>query len=536
MKPIIYEIKRAITSKSALAVLAFMILIPSLIAFSSASGDSAPSYLVHQLSYGWGSNGTYNGTVLLYNSYGQQVSGLAVTYTVGQNNTTVNTNSKGFANTTFNGVTNKELGITSPDQVGRAISFSYEYSSYYGPFARELLIYQNQTNPYFTNDTIPTYGTNGSINTTFSTSRYSFQIFNVKNNPRLNGLVLTYNAADITLDGNPVYLYYKKAANTTQVYFGTGSETYTSGKNSYTQTGSPGAYTESEMTFFASYGQSPMIDILPGNLTTHTNSTLYWFELFTSNGTELAYAEIQLVNQYSQTAVSGLFFSSELPLLTIFVPLMAVLSAYQTFGKDKANGSLASVIIRPISRRALMISRFASNLISVMVASSAAVGISSLIYYYYLAVYIPPGALLLSLWAILVMTGAFVGLVYLASMLLKSSVQIIGVALGIFFMLSLLWTLPLPVVPLLISSVAIKEPIGSLAYASSLVRMDFFSPAALTSVVAFVSGYNSSALFFYGGNYTATQLGINLTSVIIAGLVWIAIPIALAILKFVKYD
>lgn len=526
MKPIIYEIRRAVTNKSALVVLGLMILIPSLIAFSSASGTSSSFYTVNDMSYGWGSNGSYHGTVLLYNNYGEPVSGLAVNFTLGQNNTTVVTNNQGFANATFNGVTNKMIAIT----------YSYQYASSGGPLVRSLPVYLNQTNPYFINDTFQAYGPNGSINTTYSASRFSFQMMNVRNNPKLNGLVMTYNEGGMPSTGQPVYLYYKKATNSTYGIFGTGSITYTNGKNQPVKPGNPGSYSESEMTYYESLSYSPILDIVPGNLTSNTNSTTYWFELFTSNGTELAFAEIQLINPYSQNTVGGLFFASELPLLTIFVPLMAVLSAYQTFGKDRANGSLSSVVTRPISRRALVTSRFVSNVVSVMAASSAALGIISLIYHYYLGVYVPTGALLLALWSIFVMTGAFVGLVYLASMFLKSSGQIIGVSVGLFFLLSLLWIFPLPLIPLIVASFVIKEPVGSLAYVSSLVKMDFFSPAALTSVTALLFGNNSGNLFFSGGNFTASQLGISVSTVIVVGLLWVLIPFALALLKFSKFD
>lgn len=527
MKPILYEIRRVVTSKSTLVVLMLMIVIPALIAVSAASGNSTSSVFVNSEAYGWGSNGTYNVSVLLYNNYGSPVSGTEVTYFVGQSNTTVATNSFGFANTTLRGVMN---------QTAQGIEYSYQSSASTGfpggPIP--VQIFQNQTDPYFTNTTVHLYNSGGT-NTTYSYSRYSFNTINVQSAPSINGLILLYNAAEIS-SGPPVYLYYRGLSNTSNQFMGTGTIMYKDGKLPKSPPGFPGQYNESQMTLYAAYQSSPLITIVPYNLTAHTNTTAYTFELFSANGTELAWIETQLVNTFSQNAVSQLFFTSDLPLLTIFVPLMATVSAYQTFGKDRASGALASVVVRPISRRALITSRFASNVISVMIASAAALGISSLIYAHYLGIYIPAGTFALALWSLLVMTGAFVGIVYLASTFLKSSGQIMGIAIGLYLVLDVFWVYPLPLIPLLISSFVIREPAGTLGYAASLIKLYYISPAGFTSLTDYLSSSSVNGIFYMGGTYSASQLGVTLLSVVAAGLAWIALPFVLALLRFIRHD
>ncbi len=536
MKPIIYEIRRVLTSKSALIMLSLMIVIPALIAVSAASGNSNVSVFVSSEAYGWGSNGTYNVTVLLYNNYGFPVSGSKVTYFIGNNNTSVETNSLGFANTTFSRVTDQELGITSPNQTEGGITYSYsgQNSPGSGGGYFKIQVYQNQTDPYFTNTSLKEYGPSGSTNLTFSYSRYSFSTFSVQNSPQLNGLLLFYNAADVK-NAPPVYLYYRAMPNSTSQFTGTGTVIYTNGQQK-TGPGFPANYNESQMKLYSVYTSSPLIDIVPYNLTKHTNTTSYVFELFDSNGTELAWVETQLLNTYSVAGVNQIFFLSDLPILSFFVPLIATVSAYQTFGKDRATGALASVIVRPISRRALMTSRFVSNIVSVTIASALALGVTSLIYEHYLGIYIPSSTLILALWSLLVMTGAFVGIVYLASMFLKSSGQIIGVAIGLFVVLVLLWVFPLPLIPLIISSVIIRQPVGTLAYASSIIKLDYISPAGFSSLTDYLSGSTVSGLFFIGGTYTAAQLGITLFSVVAVGLAWIVIPFLLALVRFTRGD
>ena len=501
-----------------------MIVLPILIAVSAASSPSSPASYLNSEAYGWGSNGTYNVSVLLFNNFGSPVSGVAVTFQTGQLNRTGYTDSQGFANLTMNGITDQELGITSPDQVGRNMTFSYEYSSSVGPITANLPIYQNQTNPYYTNESQSQFY--------LLPSRYSFWSMGVRNNPRLNGLVLTYNEAGVTSLNTTVYLYYKGISNTTGLLFGTGSVYLYSGKHPAMQPGLQGPYNESNMTYYAAYRSTPITDIVPRNLTINTNTTAYYFELFSSNGTELAYAQIQLLNNFAASSVTLLFFDSEVPLLTLLVPLMAVLSAYQSFGKDRVNGTLSSVVVRPISRIGLISSRFISNTISVFGASAAALGISTLVFNYYLGVYIPAYTLELTLWSLFVITGAFVGLVYLISLLQKSSGQIIGVSLGLFFVLVVFWSVPYPVIPLLISAFVIKAPFGSLAYASSLARLNFLSPAGFISLASSLAGGPTT----FGGSYTAIQRGISSFAFLAAGIAWICVPIAISILKFTKSD
>ena len=534
MKPIFYEIRRVITSKSALVILVLMIVFPALIAVSAASRNSSITLSVNSEAYGWGSNGTYNATVLLFNNYGSPVSGAAVSYYVGGKNITVDTNAHGFANSTFRNITRNELGITSPNQTGYGLNYSYRGGSQLGlpPGDMQVAVYQNQTNPYFTNNILRTYGPSGAVNDTFSNSRYSFNTFSVQNSPQLTGILLTYNAAEIA-KSPPVYLYYLPLQNTTNQFIETGSVTYSSGMKNAP---SPANYNESQMKLYSEYTSSPMIDIIPSNLTVHTNTTAYAFELFSSNGTELAWIELQLLISYSPSGVSQIFFTTDLPLLSFFVPLIATVSAYQTFGKDRASGAIASVIVRPISRRTLMASRFVSNVVSVTGASALALGITSLIYEHYLGIYIPASALILSLWSLLVMTGAFVGIVYLASMFLKSSGQIIGTSIGLFVVLVLLWVFPLPIIPLMISSFLFRQPIGTFGYASSIIGLYYVSPAGFSSLTSYLSGSTVSGAFLIGGAYTAKQLGITLVSVVAAGLAWILVPFLLALIRFTRGD
>ncbi|MBX8631263.1 MAG: ABC transporter permease subunit [Thermoplasmata archaeon YP2-bin.285] len=537
MKPILYEIRRVITGKSTLVILALMIAIPSLIAVSAAGVNSGNPVFINSEAYGWGSNGTYNLSVMLFNNYGSVVSGVRVTYSIGNRNITVMSDAQGFANTTVHGITWNNLEISSPGQIGYGINYTYSDAAQPGGAVGEmsLPVYQNQTNPYFINTTARTYGPSGPVNSTFSQSRFSFEMMSVQNNPRLTGIILLYNAADV--GGHvPVFLYYRPIANSTGEFFGTGSVFYLNGGKSGKEPAGTAYYNESQMRYYSEYTSAAVTDIVPYNLTSHTNTTAYVFELFTSNGTELAWAKIQLINPFSGSGVSDLFFTADMPLLSMFVPLMATVAAYQTFGKDRATGALASVIVRPITRRALISSRFVSNFLSVSAASGLALVATSVIFEHYLGVYIPPGALLLSFWSLLVMAGAFTGIVYLASLLLRSTGQIMGAVIGLYIVLVILWVFPVPLIPLTVSSLLIREPVGTAAYASSLAGLYFISPAGYGFLSSSLSGSVSSVPLITGGLYTASQLGITVYNVIAAGLAWICVPFVFSLLMFTRRD
>ncbi|MBX8643860.1 MAG: hypothetical protein KIY12_03950, partial [Thermoplasmata archaeon] len=125
MKPILYEIRRVITGKSTLVILALMIAIPSLIAVSAAGVNSGNPVFINSEAYGWGSNGTYNLSVMLFNNYGSVVSGVRVTYSIGNRNITVMSDAQGFANTTVHGITWNNLEISSSGQIGYGINYTY---------------------------------------------------------------------------------------------------------------------------------------------------------------------------------------------------------------------------------------------------------------------------------------------------------------------------------------------------------------------------------------------------------------------------
>ncbi len=76
------------------------------------------------------------------------------------------------------------------------------------------------------------------------------------------------------------------------------------------------------------------------------------------------------------TNVAASFFSG---LLGFFIPLMAIIGSYSSYGKDRLTGVLESVLARPVTRLSLGVSRYLSTMIAFVLAVAASVGVVDLI-------------------------------------------------------------------------------------------------------------------------------------------------------------
>lgn len=547
MRPVLYEIRRAITSKSMIVLIIIIVALPVLIAFTSASNPGGPVFTyISSQAFADGDNGTYNVTVFLYNSeYGTPVQGTTVNFTAGTNLTSVVSNAEGYANVTFHNVPKNVVGNVSD---GEYSNITYEYTQMSGGFGTGfnytsgIPVYRTSVDPYFTQ--ITSFNSlNGSKSTQFYPRMNFFFIYTVQNHPSLRTVGVMSQVGG-TSHVAEFSVYYERLANDTGAPGPEGVIQQTSGGVTYSNlsnrsiSGYQSQYAyylnESQLTFFGNFTDSPVTVLNTINLTTRTNSTTYLFELFTPNGTEMAWATMQLYSPATQSYVNNLFYTAVLPLLGLFVPLMAVLSAYLTFGRDKVSGALNYVVVRPISRTSLISSRYLANVLAIFIPAAASIGISSLLFDYYLGTYIPQYTILLSLWSIAVMTAGFCGLMYLASAFFKSNGRLIGLTVGLFLILDLFWTFPsLPLIPSLIAS---RFPYGSVAFASAYVFSNYATPSGFSNLVSMLASGSTNVPPFYFGNFLPSQIGITILSIVGIGIVWVLVPFIIALFRFSKAD
>lgn len=525
MKPIIYEMRRVIISKPVLLILLSIIIIPAAIAVYSASAPG-PSDYINSQAFAEGGNGTYNISIYFSDEHGVPWVDTPVNLTVDNVTTQHHADSAGYVYVTLH-----DISVAAMERA------RYLFESNIGgpPLYQNntIPIVNNQTNPYFIVSTVINPST-GVGNTTLYTSRYSMTDVVAKNNQREEVIFFSFYRADLVSYPN-VYLYYAPVSSGTEHLFsGGGTATYYGNLTNLSALAPFARIPRSEMTFYGEFNTFPTFVVNPSNLTSISNSTEFTFELFSTNGTEIGYVQIQLVNNPTAN-VNTIFFTSELPILSLFVPLMAMFSSYLTFARDKCSGVLSSVIVRPLSRRSLLTSRYVSNVSTIFMGSAASLGLSSLIFYEFLGLYIPPNTILLTLWALFVMIGAFTALVFLAGNLFRTQGQIIGFILIVFFGFDFLWTFPsFSIIPDLIATSLLGEYLGSLHYFVTITILNYISPSGFTNLITYlVQGTIGSFMF---GFYPPSRIGITVPIIISAGILWVIAPLLVAFKIFTKRD
>lgn len=291
---------------------------------------------------------------------------------------------------------------------------------------------------------------------------------------------------------------------------------------------------EKNMTYLSTYSGFAGLNINTANLS-GSPSNKYIFAIFTPSGQLIDAASITTFHAVSKENASATFFNGVMGVLGVMVPLMAVVSAYTTFGRQKAGGEIDSVLTRPISRQKLILSRYVSSTASVFIASLASLAITSAVFYHYLGTYIPLGTLLNVLWALLVGIAGIIGLVYLVSNFTRSTRVMIGVALAFFLILDLFWTSQNPIIPEVVIFGILHYAPGSLLFYRSFVAFLYASPTGMMDIVQIFVPRSGFAGYFMGNTgYSMAAEGLSMGYAAAIGLVWIIVPIISATLIFRK--
>ncbi len=278
-------------------------------------------------------------------------------------------------------------------------------------------------------------------------------------------------------------------------------------------------YGSANKTYIGSFTPNVTVYNIP-SLKNYSATQMIFFELSINNTTfvETGYpitsfrGEALSINSES---LGASFISS---ILTLFYPLIAILSAYSAYGKDRVTGVMESVLSRPITRTKLTISRF----VSIMIAIAISITITILIVSYLISstLHVPMFSFsftLYSILALLVDTGAFVLLIFIFSHLVKSSAALVGISLALFVIFDFFWS---------IIVFAVSEALGygilSLNYYKVDVILSYINPAQFYSLV---SAYLTESYSGFSSNLS--MLGINPVDIVIAGILWIVVPLAI---------
>src|SRR2546425_2096176 len=425
LRPFLYDLKRTITSKSVLILTAITLLISlTIIPLTSItttfnSFSSSPSILYYR------DNGGYHFLAYYSNQYGEPLSGTSISITLtptyparGMNYTqTEKTNSTGLAFLSLNPPNgNYSATISFPIGSGTAKFPSYLTSR---PAGHVELISGNAIS---------------TVVDRANAAKRDIQIF----------YAAPYGA---TPSG---YSLSYKVVDSFSSYYGNG-------------------FNQSQMTLLGNLTSYHRIFDPPLSNLNDTSQVV--FELFQpNNSTALfpptvypAFELRQPQAPVNATNVATLFFST---ILSFFVPLIAIIGSYTSYGKDRLTGVLESVLARPVSRRGLAISRFLSTLTALAVAAIVSVGLVDLVLNEVVGSVLPQDYALAIISGLVVEIAAFTGLVFLLSHLFKSTGVLLGISIVLFVVLDFFWGLIIFLLTLLLggtsgSAVAVEATLVS---------------------------------------------------------------------------
>lgn len=488
MKPLLYEIKRTLTSKFVIAMIIVIILIALAAGFgiksSLANNNPSPAQSVYTENGYYYDNGSYHLVNYAFNGYGQPMQNVNFNFTLSSPHTktySAVTGSDGFANFTVSAINASTL-FNLPE--------NYSYVTQSG----------NEHGYSLFNLINPTNASNLKLYQLLShTDQYNMRIVENPNNPLISQILLFY----LGTNGTPspaVKVYY--------MGFNISNPAYTLQSSNLTESNMN--YSQSLPSFYAT----------TINVNFPLNSTYQDFVLgfFNSSNGLYGYAGpfSGVVHPLNPSGVNSLFLSIIDGLLGLFIPLMAVMSGYITYGKDKTTGILESVLVRPVTRSGALTSRYLANVVAILVASAISLFVMDAFFGFYLKSYLTITVILQSLWALFVESAAFIGIVYIFSHIFKSQGALLGISIALFLVLDLFWSIIIEIV----LTTGFHYTIFSASYTSALYKLYFVNPGSYFSLITnFIISPQNLGLPTYG--ITATNLAI-------AGVLWIIIPVSIA--------
>ena len=216
----------------------------------------------------------------------------------------------------------------------------------------------------------------------------------------------------------------------------------------------------------------------------------------------------------------SLFSSLSSSLLSFVVPLMAILVAYNAYGKDRASGVLESVLTRPVTRRGLSMSRYLAIVLSIVIGVTVSVGVMAVISQALLGATIPLDFATYTVLALAVEVAAFTGIMMLVALFVKSTGGMIGIGVILWVVLDFLWGI-FSTLAALLSGVQL----GSGDYLALSIHSSFVNPAQFYSLVG--EYLNGISLVSGGASIPISPATYGLTplTLAIAAAFWVVAPL-----------
>lgn len=479
MRDFIYDLRRTLTGKFTIISIVVIIVLSALIgyALTTAAGSNNQSTIHTNSSFTY-SNGTYDISIFAFNQNGQPAATLPVY--IQYNNTYANltTASDGFVHYSFHD--------------NSVLYFNYSLNQIYNKTTANkntMLLY----NKFSGNDVQVHLTTIIKPGTT---------------NQR--ELLMYYSPTFLNDTSSKLYVYYA-VRNASSLSGGLQS----------------GPTPLNNLTYFTQVSVNQvgykLIDINPANL---TSTQLVYVQVTNSNGTNSSYyMQTYYLPRtiFSQESIASLVFTVFAEFFGFLIPIIATLSAYYYFGKDKASGVLESVITRPVTKGRIILSRYLANVSSMIIAFAVGTAVFDIFLYHATGANLSLAYAGSLVWTYFVEITAFTGLIYLVSQYARSQGAILGAAIALFVVFGFLWA---GIISPLLLQYVFHAVSGTNYYSQLTVYLNAINPGGYSSLmVSFISPLSA-----FGSITNASQFGVNRISLSIVGLLWFVVPILLAFL------
>lgn len=502
MNGFLYDIKRTLTGKFTIILIVLLVLVTAATAYGAGSSadSAAPAHTDIVLPYVNDTGGFVHVSDYVINGYGQPVTGLSVTSSI--ENCTDHT----YYNKTYQ----SENGYINFTESQNVTYFKYGYNAYYkdsSPIenSEDYIMYDmaNPTRlqmgqPYsYINPSNPYYNTYFN----YSSEPIYAVLLKDKANPSQVSTMVYIPHANHTTGNYPLYI--SQNTSSSGIY---GISKYNITANSVKDTSNTGIF------------------IYTPHLTPADRNTYVNIYITNTTGAVMVASMSDISFEYTY-AKPGTLLQNDLALFfgILLIPIMAIFSAYFYYSKDKASGVMESIIARPITKGKLMISRLTGNSISFLVGLLISFGLADIILEYYTGFYLSTGTFATMLLGYLVEAIGFAGMMYLVTQFAKTQGIILGIGIGLLFILGFMWT---TITEALLFELHITS---ATPFLKDLVILDSVSPSYFPDIIA---DYH---LGLYS-TLSASSVGINIYSVVLIGLAWVLIPSLLALYFAKKRD
>ena len=199
------------------------------------------------------------------------------------------------------------------------------------------------------------------------------------------------------------------------------------------------------------------------------------------------------------------FLTSISLILTIFVPLLGLMIGYDVYGKERLTSTLESVIVQPVTKMRIVISRFVAGVFVVGLSAVITILVMYVFAFSYLHFSLPPSYLTSLTLAYFVEAAFFVGIIIFLSHVVKTTGALQAFLIFIFLVLDFFYSTIVDITLLAANSMGNSK----IFLDTTMVNPTYFS--LITSYI-FTKMFNISDV-----------------TIIVLGLIWTFIPISLAL-------